>query len=207
MSKTIKKTWKDTLDYLLFGWVINWAYPEYVRPKFGYIRYYQLFFEYLIPQKIFRINSQVPWPVHYTSKVRSVENIQKGIFCDPGDSIGVYIQAINGIIFGDNIEISPGVKIISASHKHDKHLEHEHSEPIRIGSNTFIYANAIVLPGVQIGENVIIGAGSVVTKNIPDNSVAVGNPCRVIKTIFPNPENIYLTEWNQNNNKRLSNFA
>ncbi|MGI9525950.1 MAG: acyltransferase [Weeksellaceae bacterium] len=204
MNHLTKITLKDKLDFLLFGWIINWAYPQYVRPKYGYIRYYRLFFEYWIPQKIFRINGSTPWPVHYTSKVRGAEKIQKGIFCDPGDGIGNYIQAANGIIFGDNIEVSPGVKIISANHNVNVHELHDPAPPIVIGSHTMIYANAVILPGVQIGENVIIGAGSVVTKNIPSNSVAVGNPCKVIKTIEPNPENIYNIEWNKNNRQRLS---
>lgn len=204
MREPKKISLKDQLDFILFGWIINWAYPQYIRPKYGYIRYYRLFFEYLIPQKILRINARVPWPVHFTSKVRGAENIQKGVFCDPGDGIGNYIQAVNGIIFGDNIELSPGVKIISANHNLQDHLGHDKTKPIRIGSNSLIYSNAIILPGVQIGENVIIGAGSVVTKDIPDNSIAVGNPCRVIKTNQNSHLDIYSIAWNKNNKQRLA---
>lgn len=204
MNNSKRITFKDKFDFYLFGWIINWAYPQYVRPKYGYIRYYRLFFEYFIPQKILRINGNVPWPVHYTSKVRGAEKITKGVFCDPGDGIGNYIQAGNGIIFGDNIEVSPGVKIISANHNKKQHLLHDKDKPIKIGSNTLIYSNAVILPGVEIGENVIIGAGSVVTKDIPSNSIAVGNPCKVIKTIDPEHEDIYQIEWNKNNKKRLA---
>jgi len=185
MQKNNKISFKEKLDYFLFGWIVNWAYPQYYRPKYGYSKYNKIFFQFVIPQKIFRINGRVPWPVHFTSKVRGVEKIQKGIMCDPGDNIGVYIQARNGIVMGNNVGISPGCKIISSNHNNDDHWKHDSAPPIQIGDNVFIYANSVVLPGVQIGDNVVIGAGSVVTKDIPSNSIAVGNPCRVIKEKEP----------------------
>lgn len=57
------------------------------------------------------------------------------------------------------------------------------NKPVHIGSNVWIGANAVVLPGVTIGDNTVIGAGSVVTKDIPANVIAVGNPCRVLRPI------------------------
>lgn len=181
MQKDNKISFKEKLDYFLFGWIVNWAYPQYYRPKYGYTKYNKMFFQFVIPQKILGINRSAPWPVHFTSKVRGAERIQKGIICDPGDNIGVYIQAMNGIIMGSNVGISPGCKIVSANHNNDDHWKHDDAPPIRIGNHVFIYANSVVLPGVQIGDNVVIGAGSVVTKDIPSNSIAVGNPCKVIK--------------------------
>lgn len=181
----VKINWKEKLDFILFGWIINLAYPQYYRPKYKYLTYRQLFFFYFIPQKILRINGYVPWPVHFTSQIHHYPNIQKGVLCDPGDSPGVYIHALSGIIIGNNVDISPGVKIITADHTTGKHHLHDEAPPMKIGNNVFIYANSVVLPGVEIGDNVIIGAGSVVTKSIPSNSVAVGNPCKVIKTIEP----------------------
>lgn len=169
------------LDFLFFGWIINWMYPMYYRPKYGYLPYYILFFHYLIPQKLFRLNPKVKWPVHFTSKVLAAENIKKGILCDPGDNNNNYIQANNGIIFGSNIELGPGVSIISSNHKTNNLRQHTKGKPITIGNNVWIGANSTVLPEVSIGNNVIIGANSLVSKNIPSNSVAVGNPCRVIK--------------------------
>ena len=59
----------------------------------------------------------------------------------------------------------------------------EYAEEIHIGSNVWIACNTVIIGGVHIGDNVVIGAGSVVTKDIPSNSVAVGNPCRVQRTI------------------------
>ena len=169
------------IDFILFGWVINWLYPEYYRPKYGYTRYYLLFFHYVIPQKLFRLNPKVKWPVHFTSKVLAPENITKGILCDPGDNLNNYIQANNGIVFGSNVELGPGVSIISSNHKSDNFREHIKTSPITIGNNVWIGASATILPGISIGNNVLVGANSVVTKNIPDNSIAVGNPCKVIK--------------------------
>ena len=169
------------IDFLLFGWIINLFYPEYYRPKYGYQRYYILFFHYLIPQKLFRLNPKVKWPVHYTAKVIASEKITKGILCDPGDNINNYIQANNGIHFGSNIELGPGVSIISSNHDLDNLREHTKAKPISIGDNVWIGANSTVLPEVSIGSNVVIGANSVVTSNIPNNSIAVGNPCKVIK--------------------------
>lgn len=171
----------EKIDFALLGWIINLCYPEYYRPKYDYQKYYKLFFHYLIPQKIFRLNSKVKWPVHFTSKIIDSQNIKKGILCDPGDNLGNYIQATNGIIFGNNIELGPGVKIISSNHKVNNFIKHEECQPIIIGNNVWIGANSVVLPGVNIGNNVVVGAGSIVTKNIDSNSIAVGNPCKVIK--------------------------
>ena len=170
------------IDFILFGWIINWFYPEYYRPKYGYQRYYILFFHYLIPQKLFRLNPKTNWPVHFTSRVLAPQNITKGIMCDPGDGLNNYIQASNGIVFGSNVELGPGVSIISSNHKSDNFRKHVEGKPITIGNNVWIGANSTVLPEVSIGNNVIIGANSLVTKNIPDNSIAVGNPCKVIRT-------------------------
>ena len=169
------------IDFLLFGWIINWLYPEYYRPKYGYQRYYILFFHYLIPQKVFRLNPKVKWPVHFTSKVIAPENITKGILCDPGDNLNNYIQANNGIHFGSNIELGPGVSIISTNHNLNNLRKHTKAKPITIGNHVWIGANSTILPEVNIGDNVIIGANSLVNKNIPSNSIAVGNPCKIIK--------------------------
>jgi acetyltransferase-like isoleucine patch superfamily enzyme len=132
-------------------------------------------------QKILGFNRSVPWPVHFTSQVREWKNIKKGKRVNPGYSIGNYIQASNGIIFGSNIRIGPNVVIVSSNHEIDDYDKHTKNFPIRIGSNVWIGANSVILPGSQIGSNVVIGAGSVVNINIPDNSIAVGNPCKVIR--------------------------
>ena len=196
----------EKIDFLIFGWIINLAYPQYYRPKYGYQKYYKLFFHYLIPQKLFRLNPKVNWPVHFTSKVLSPEKIKKGIICDPGDNLNNYIQANNGIIFGNNIELGPGVKIISSNHDPNNFRKHISSKPIIIGNNVWVGANSVILPEVEIGENVIIGAGSIVTKNIPENSIAVGNPCKVIKQKKAYTEDFTKIEFNRKIPKEFLNF-
>lgn len=91
------------------------------------------------------------------------------------------------ITIGKNVHITDGVKFITHDGGtllfRDRVPDLEITKPISIGNNVYFGNNVIVLPGVSIGSNVIIGAGAVVTKNIPDNSVAVGVPARVIKSI------------------------
>lgn len=187
----------NKIDFLIFGKLINWLYKEYYRPRFGYQRYYILFFHYWIPQRIFRLNPKVPWPVHYTSKVVAPHKIIKGILCDPGDNINNYIQANNGIEFGSNIELGPGVSIISSNHDANDLSKHSKGKKIIIGNHVWIGANATVLPEVNIGDNVIIGANSVVTKDIPSNSVAAGNPCKVLKSKEPYTQDLKNVVFNK----------
>jgi maltose O-acetyltransferase len=90
------------------------------------------------------------------------------------------------ITIGNNVFIAPNVCIITEEHTLDvkrriQGLEYTH--PVTIGNNVWICTGALILPGVTIGDNSVIGAGSVVTKDIPPNSLAVGNPCRVIRTL------------------------
>lgn len=83
---------------------------------------------------------------------------------------------------GNNVTIASGAKIEFHDASTKFLLGYSRIGRIEIGNNVFIGANSIILPNVKIGDNVIVGAGSVVTRDIPNNSVAVGNPCRVIKT-------------------------
>lgn len=90
------------------------------------------------------------------------------------------------VTFGDDCFVGPNVSIYTACHAIDPQVRNTRQEwalPVTIGDNVWIGGSVTILPGVTIGNNVTIGAGSVVTKDIPDNVVAVGNPCRVIKTI------------------------
>lgn len=90
------------------------------------------------------------------------------------------------VTFGDNVFIAPNCGFYTAGHPVDcerRNAGLEYAYAITVGSNVWIGAAVHVLPGVTIGSNVVIGAGSVVVKDIPDNSVAVGNPCKVIRPI------------------------
>ncbi len=92
------------------------------------------------------------------------------------------------VIIGDNVMIAPNVSLFTASHPLDPKLRTagwEFSKRITIGNQVWIGGNTVINPGVSIGDNSVIGSGSVVTKDIPANVVAVGNPCRVIRSIKP----------------------
>lgn len=90
------------------------------------------------------------------------------------------------VTFGDNVFVAPNCGFYTAGHPIDTQRRNaglEYAYPITVGDNVWIGAGVHVLPGVTIGSNVVIGAGSVINRDIPDNCVAVGNPCRVIRPI------------------------
>lgn len=90
------------------------------------------------------------------------------------------------VTFGDNVFIAPNCTFSTAGHPLDVEQRNqglEYAYPIRVGDNVWIGASVTVLPGVTIGSNTVIGAGSVVNRDIPDGVVAVGNPCRVLRKI------------------------
>lgn len=90
------------------------------------------------------------------------------------------------IYIGDNVMIAPNVTIATGTHPISPELReraYQYNLPVHIGNRVWIGAGSIILPGVTIGDNTVIGAGSVVTKDIPSNVVAVGNPCRVLREI------------------------
>lgn len=122
--------------------------------------------------------------------------VEQDFWCDYGYNISVgenFYMNHNCIIldgakveFGDNVFIAPNCSFYTAGHPIDikqRNMGLEYAKPIKVGNNVWIGGNVIVLPGVVIGDNVTIGAGSVVTKDIPSNVIAFGNPCKVVKDI------------------------
>lgn len=88
------------------------------------------------------------------------------------------------VTIGNNVFIGPNVQLYTAHHPLEIEARNEHigfAEPITIGNNVWIGGGAMVLPGVTIGDGAVIGSGSVVTKDIPENAIAFGNPCKVHK--------------------------
>ena len=90
------------------------------------------------------------------------------------------------IYVGDNTMFGPNVTVATAGHPILPALRergYQYNAPVRIGKNCWIGAGAVLLPGVTLGDNVVVGAGSVVTKDLPSNVVAVGNPCKVLREV------------------------
>lgn len=122
--------------------------------------------------------------------------IRSPFFCDYGYNIEIgenFFMNMNCVIldgakvtFGDNVFVAPGCGFYTAGHPLDAEQRNkglEYARPIKVGSNVWIGGNVCVLPGVTIGDNSVIGAGSVVTRDIPSGVVAAGNPCQVIRLI------------------------
>ena len=101
------------------------------------------------------------------------------------------------VYIGDEVMFGPNVAIYTASHPihpESRNSGYESGHEVRIGNNCWLGGNTVVNPGVTIGDNVVIGSGSVVTKDIPANVVAAGNPCRVIREITEEDRNYYFKD-------------
>lgn len=122
--------------------------------------------------------------------------VEQPFYCDYGYNIEIgenFYSNVNLVIldgakvkFGDNVFIAPNCGFHTAGHPLDairRNAGLEYARPITVGNNVWIGAGVNVLPGVTIGDNCVIGAGSVVNKDIPANTLAVGNPCRVIRSL------------------------
>jgi acetyltransferase-like isoleucine patch superfamily enzyme len=134
---------------------------------------------------IFGINAGVKFPIHFTSRIIGFKNIK--LSYDP-TTIGsfvmsgsCYFQGLNGIEIGKNFLFASGVKVVSSNHESNDVHKVEKADPIIIGDDVWLGTNVIILPGVQLGNKVTVGAGSVVTHSFPDSVVIAGNPARVIK--------------------------
>ncbi|MFC1515568.1 acyltransferase [Thermodesulfobacteriota bacterium] len=112
-----------------------------------------------------------------------------GEFIELGDDVGfnygAYVNGFGGLVIGDKSLIGPMSMIHTANHETnpDKPLQEQGwiKQPVTIGKEVWIGMGVMILPGVTIGDGVIVGAGGVVTKDLPPYTVAVGNPCRVVK--------------------------
>ncbi len=122
--------------------------------------------------------------------------VEQPFWCDYGYNIelGDNFYANHNLVildcapvkFGNNVFIGPNCGFYTAGHPVNVQQRNEgleYAKPITVGNNVWLGGNVVVLPGITIGDNTIIGAGSVVTKNIPANVIAVGNPCKVLKSI------------------------
>lgn len=155
-------------------------------------------------RRLYQLNKTEPW------QDKEIERQIRAIFgragknctvnlpfrCDYGFNIEVgdnfyanynlTILDVGKVTIGDNVMIAPNVSIYTAGHPihpDSRNSMYEYGIPITIGSNCWIGGSTVICPGVTIGEGTVIGAGSVVTKDIPSGVVAAGNPCRVLREI------------------------
>jgi len=137
-------------------------------------------------------------------KTESMFYLEPPFRCDYGYNIEIgdhFYSNFNLVILdcakvsiGHHVFIGPNVAIYTAGHPLHSHLrdqEHEWAQPITIGNSVWLGGNVVINPGVKIGSNTVIGSGSVVTKDIPDNVFAAGNPCKVIREITDADKDFY----------------
>ena len=131
-------------------------------------------------------------------------HIEAPFHCDYGYNIEVgenffanynlTVLDVGLVRIGNNAQIAPNVSIYTAGHPvhpDSRNSGYEYGIAITIGNNVWIGGNAVIMPGVTIGDNVVIGAGSIVTRDLPSNVIAAGNPCRVIREITDADRDFY----------------
>ena len=165
----IVKEQEPFLDKL---WEFNQLKPSQGKEKFAYMK--EVFAE-CGENNYIELPFRANWGGHHVHMGSNVYANFNLTLVDDGD---IYI--------GDNVMFGPNVTIATANHPIYNPMRacgYQYIKPVHIGENTWIGAGVIIVPGVTIGKNAVIGAGSIVTKDIPDNVVAVGNPCKVIREI------------------------
>lgn len=163
-------------------------------------------------EKVYEFNSTKPWETEKLSAIlrtifgKTGENAyaMQPLRCDYGFNIEVgdnFFANYNFVVLdvakvkiGNNVFIAPNVSIYTAGHPvhpEARNSMYEYGIPVTIGDDCWIGGNAVICPGVKIGNGVVIGAGSVVTKDVPDNVIACGNPCRVVRGITDEDRQFY----------------
>jgi maltose O-acetyltransferase len=118
------------------------------------------------------------------------------MYCDYGYQIhigdrtfanfGLMALDVAKIVIGDDVQIGPNVQLLTPTHPTDAQLRRakwEAAKPITLGDNAWLGGGAMVLAGVVVGENAVVGAGAVVTKDVPPNTIVMGNPARVVRSL------------------------
>ena len=182
---------KSEKEKMLEGEFYNASDKELVRER-NYAKNLTFEFNHTKPNEIGKANALLGKLIVANDSL----HIEASFNCDYGYNIevgknfyanyGCTILDINKVKIGDNVLLAPNVQIYTACHPtnpKERLSFKEFGKPIVIGNNVWIGGGTIICPGVKIGDNVTIGAGSVVIKDIPDNVIAVGNPCKVIRSV------------------------
>ncbi|MBP1561694.1 MAG: sugar O-acetyltransferase [Oscillospiraceae bacterium] len=165
-------------------------------------------------RKIYEYNNLAPDDARTDEIIRSIlgkagkdVHIEQPFHCDYGKNIEVgdnfysnynlVILDVGKVKIGDNVMLAPNVSIYTAGHPvhpDSRNSGYEYGIPITIGNNVWIGGSVVINPGVTIGNNAVIGSGSVVTRDIPDNCIAAGNPARVIREITEEDRKFYFKD-------------
>lgn len=135
------------------------------------------------------VHIETPFHCDYGSNISVGENFYANFNCT--------ILDVGKVVIGENVMFAPNVSIYTAGHPihpDSRNSGYEYGIAITIGNNVWLGGNVIVNPGVTIGNNVVIGAGSVVTRDIPDNVIAVGSPCRIVREITEDDRKYYFKD-------------
>ena len=186
MSDYLRSTLRPFIPVLRRFFSIFFDPSVLIGPRFdnSFVGYRRLF-QALWQQKLLGFNRGAPWPMSPTTHVSCYENL---IF-DPLDlhnlsSPGCYFQNFAATIsIGSGSYIGPNVGIITANHDPTDLRDHTEGQPVVIGSNCWVGMNSVILPGVTLGDGIIVGAGSVVTKSFSSPGVIAGNPARFVKSL------------------------
>ena len=141
-------------------------------------------------QHVLEINGNIPWNVHFTSRVQGKITIGRNVWVSFAVSGGCYIQGGNGLEIGDDTIFAPGVTVVSANHDPADLSKWLPGPPVEIGKRCWIGAHATILPGVVLGDDVIVGAGAVVTRSFGPGSRIGGVPARLLKMRPQNPHEL-----------------
>ncbi|MFG1616267.1 sugar O-acetyltransferase [Nonomuraea wenchangensis] len=144
------------------------------------------------PQKRRRLLTELLGAVGEGSEIRPPLRVDYGSNIRIGArsfaNFGLVALDVAPIIIGDDVQIGTNVQLLTPTHPVDpepRRAKWEAARPITVGDNVWLGSGSIILAGVTVGENTVVGAGAVVTRDLPANVVAVGNPARVVRTIEP----------------------
>lgn len=132
---------------------------------------------------------EAPFRCDYGTHIEAGNNFYANFNC--------VILDVAKVVIGENVMFAPNVAVYTAGHPvhpDSRNSGYEYGIGVTIGDNVWVGGNSVINPGVHIGNNVVIGSGSVVTKDIPDNAIAVGNPCRVIRYIMEEDRKYYFKD-------------
>lgn len=183
----LKKTWAMCIGYLFYD-------PKYLKGRefstYKYTNGWRWVLENIFIQKIVGYQRHIPYPVSFRMQVMNWENIHFDVNdLENFQKTGSYFQAAADahIYIGSGTRIAGNVGIITANHDLNDLSKAAPGKDVRIGKNCWIGMNSMILPGVELGEHTIVGAGSVVTKSFPEgNCVIAGNPAQKIRMLPTN---------------------